>query len=109
MRNHKVLYPWRVALFVLCCLAWLAAIASIPLLAIFVIPAGNARGCFLSLSIIFGSMVLGSLFMGLMYLGDEWAFDVRYLSKEHKNYVKAWEWANKEYPGPVKDPWEVLR
>ena len=107
MRRHMVVYPWRVALFVLCCLAWMAALASIPLLAIFVIHSPNGRGCFLSLSCTFGGAMLSTGFMGLVELSG-WAFDVRYLSQEHRDYVMAWKWANDEYPGPVKDPWGAM-
>ena len=89
MRRHMVLYPWRVALFVLCCLAWLAAIASIPLLAIFVIPPGKDTTAFLVLSIMFGGGLLLSAVGGLVCLGAEWAFNCHYLSQEHRDYVMA--------------------
>ena len=105
MRRRKVLYPWRVALFVLCCLAWLAALASIPLLAIFVIHGPDNLGFFLAMTCTFGLFGLALAGGGLVCLWEDWAGKRHYLSQEHRDYVMAYKWANKEYPGPVKDPW----
>ena len=107
MRNHKVLYPWRVALFVLCCLALLSMLATIPLIAIFVIHTPNGRGLFISLSSLFGIGLLGLGMGGLVDLSP-WAFARHYLSQEHKDYVKAYKWADKTWPGPRRDPWEHM-
>ena len=102
MRNRKVLYPWRVALYVLAIVGLLCIGAFIWVVLPMLLEIG-AR--ILALTIPLGVPLVFGLFGLAIDSLWEWAFERHWISQEHRDFVQAWAWANKTFPGPVKDPW----
>ena len=100
MIGHPVRYHWRVALFLIGCVGLLGFSATM-----WVILPILYEPVILFLTVPVGGCLVFMIGIPLLTDSSEWAFQRRYLSQEHRDYVMALRWANEEFPGPREDPW----